>query len=165
MLIYTQDSYGLGHLRRTTLLANALVSKRKDLTILMVVDSPVAPFFDLGERIDFIKLPTVIKVDAGVFRPDQLTIDYDIVKKMRSEIISGIVSNFEPHVMLVDHMPGGANNELLPMLEMARQQKFPTKFVLGLRDIIDDPKVTCDLWKKGKCLRYNGAVLRCRDDL
>ena len=45
ILMYSQDSYGLGHLRRVTTLANTLVSERPDLSVLLVVDSPVAPFF------------------------------------------------------------------------------------------------------------------------
>lgn len=158
MMIYTQDSYGLGHLRRATNFANALVSLRQDITILMVVDSPVAPFFTLGERIDFVKLPTVIKVDAGVFRPDHLSVEYDRIKTMRSHILRDIYQQFQPHLMLVDHMPGGANNELLPLL----QEAHGTKCVLGLRDIIDDPEVTCSLWKRENVYdtmeRYYDAV-------
>jgi hypothetical protein len=45
--MYTQDSFGLGHLRRATNLANSLVRACADLSVLLVVDSPVAPFFDL----------------------------------------------------------------------------------------------------------------------
>ncbi|HTG90418.1 MAG TPA: hypothetical protein VL914_09480, partial [Vicinamibacterales bacterium] len=58
ILMYSQDSYGLGHLRRVTTLANTLVAERPDLSVLLVVDSPVAPFFDLQDHIDFVKLPT-----------------------------------------------------------------------------------------------------------
>jgi len=163
LMIYTQDSYGLGHLRRTTNLANALVSIRKDLTILMVVDSPVAPFFELSERIDFVKLPTIIKVGAGVFRPDRLAVDYERIKNMRSHMILNILQNLQPEIVLVDHMPGGANNELLPALEWARTENNNMKFVLGLRDIIDDPKVTCDLWQRENVYetmeKYYSAVM------
>lgn len=150
VLIYTQDSFGLGHLRRASHLANALVERRQDLTVLMMVDSPVAPFFELSPRIDFIKLPSIVKVDAGVFRPGRLAAEYSQVNKIRSAMISEILRHFQPDVMLVDHMPGGANNELLPSLEMAEREKLHTKFVLGLRDIIDDPSVTCSLWDREK---------------
>lgn len=163
LLIYTQDSYGLGHLRRATNLANALVSLHKNLTVLMLVDSPVAPFFDLAERIDFVKLPTIVKVDAGVFRSDQLSIDYGTVNSLRSGLICETIRHFQPHVMLVDHMPGGANNELIAPLKMAYEQQFPTKFVLGLRDIIDDPEITRNLWKREGVYetmeRYYDAVM------
>ncbi|PYR20026.1 MAG: hypothetical protein DMF98_24080, partial [Acidobacteria bacterium] len=86
ILMYSQDSYGLGHLRRATNFANALVNERSNLSILLVVDSPVAPFFDLQPHIDFVKLPTVVKVGAGVFRPGSLLTSYGLVKAMRSTV-------------------------------------------------------------------------------
>ena len=148
IMMYAQDSYGLGHLRRTTNLANDLVMRRQDLSILLVVDSPVAPFFELRGRIDFVKLPTLVKVAAGVFKPGQLLANYDVVHTMRSTIIREVTRWFQPHVLLVDHMPGGANRELMPVLEMLRRDRLRTTMVLGLRDIIDDPEVTCPLWQR-----------------
>src|SRR3989304_167205 len=43
---------------------------------------------------------------------------------------------------------GGANRELMPVLEMLRRDRLRTTMVLGLRDIIDDPEVTCPLWQR-----------------
>ena len=114
-----------GHLRRTTNLANSLVERREDLSVLLIVDSPVAPFFELEPRIDFVKLPTVVKVDAGVFRTGRLQTEYEPIRKMRASLIREITRRFAPHVLLVDHMPGGANRELLPTLGMIRR---PTSF-------------------------------------
>jgi predicted glycosyltransferase len=146
--MYSQDSYGLGHLRRATNFANALVRERHDLSVLLVVDSPVAPFFDLQERIDFVKLPTVVKVDAGLFRPGRLLTDYSQVKAMRSTVIREVIAGFRPDLVLVDHMPAGANRELVPALRLIRSLNYPTTVVLGVRDIIDDPAVTCAVWQR-----------------
>jgi predicted glycosyltransferase len=148
ILMYSQDSYGLGHLRRVTNFANALVAARPDLSVLLVVDSPVAPFFDLQERIDFLKLPTVVKVGAGVFRAGRLLTDYGLVKTMRSTVNREVLARFRPDLVLVDHMPGGANGELVPALRMLRALDYPTRIVLGVRDIIDDPAVTCAMWQR-----------------
>ncbi len=148
ILMYSQDSFGLGHLRRATNLANALVAQRNDLSVLLVVDSPVAPFFALGPNIDFVKLPTVVKVDAGVFRTGRMRIGYDQVREMRSNLLREIVLRFAPHLALVDHMPGGANRELLPTLRMIERRRLPTRMVLGLRDIIDKPAVTREVWRR-----------------
>jgi predicted glycosyltransferase len=148
ILMYTQDSFGLGHLRRATNLANELVRKRADLSVLLVVDSPVAPFFELGPHVDFIKLPTVIKVDAGVFSPGRLQTDYEHVRNLRANLLREVLVHFAPDVLLVDHMPGGANRELLPALEHARRAGLATRVVLGLRDIIDDPTVTRAVWQR-----------------
>src|SRR5262245_14770571 len=148
ILMYTQDSFGLGHLRRATNLANELVRKRPDLSVLMVVDSPVAPFFELAPHVDFVKLPTVVKVDAGVFSPGLLQTDYEHVRNLRANLLREALVHFAPHVLLVDHMPGGANRELLPALEHSRRAGNATRVVLGLRDIIDDPAVTRAVWQR-----------------
>jgi predicted glycosyltransferase len=163
ILMYSQDSYGLGHLRRATNLANALVSQRSDLSVLLVVDSPVAPFFDLQERIDFVKLPTVVKVGAGVFRPGSLLTSYGLVKAMRSTVNREVLARFHPDLVLVDHMPGGANRDLVPALRLIRSLDYPTRVVLGVRDIIDDPAVTCGVWQRegfyDTLKRYYDSVL------
>jgi predicted glycosyltransferase len=148
ILMYTQDSFGLGHLRRATNLANELVRTRPDLSVLLVVDSPVAPFFELAPNIDFLKLPTVVKVDAGVFSPGRMQTDYERVRNLRANLLREALVHFAPHVLLVDHMPGGANRELLPALEHARRAGLATRVVLGLRDIIDDPAVTRAVWQR-----------------
>src|SRR5262245_55422301 len=148
ILMYTQDSFGLGHLRRVTNLANELVERREDLSILMIVDSPVAPYFGLKQRIDFLKLPTIVKVDAGVFRPGSLRADYEQVRRLRAKVLREATVEFAPHVMLVDHMPGGANRELVPALRALRRRASPTRLWLGLRDIVDDPGVTRALWER-----------------
>jgi predicted glycosyltransferase len=161
--MYSQDSYGLGHLRRVTTLANSLVAARPDLSILLVVDSPVAPFFDLQDHIDFVKLPTVVKVGAGVFRPGRLALSYGMVKTMRSTVIREVLAGIEADLLLVDHMPGGANRDLVPALRLIRALNHPTKVVLGVRDIIDNPTVTCEVWKREgfyeTLKRYYDAVL------
>jgi predicted glycosyltransferase len=163
ILMYSQDSYGLGHLRRATNLANALVNERPDLSVLLVVDSPVAPFFDLQERIDFVKLPTVVKVAAGVFRPGSLLTSYGLVRAMRATVNREVLSRFHPDLVLVDHMPGGANRDLVPALRLIRSLNYSTRVVLGVRDIIDDPAVTCDVWRRegfyDTLKRYYDSVL------
>jgi len=161
--MYSQDSYGLGHLRRATTLANTLVSERPDVSVLLVVDSPVAPFFDLQDHIDFVKLPTVVKVGAGVFKPGRLLLSYGLVKAMRSTVIREVLTGFQPDLVLVDHMPGGANRDLVPALRLVRSLNQPTRVVLGVRDIIDNPSITCEVWRRegfyDTLKRYYDSVL------
>ena len=114
IMMYSQDSYGLGHLRRATNLANALVTAHPNLSVLLVVDSPVAPFFDLQNHIDFVKLPTVVKVGSGVFRASQLLTGYSLVRAMRSNVIREVLRRFRPDVVLVDHrgIPSSSSRSL-----------------------------------------------------
>lgn len=67
--IYSQDSLGLGHLRRNILIGGAFLKATKDSNVLLFADSPVAPFFTLPERMDHIKLPSIRKVSAGAGKP------------------------------------------------------------------------------------------------
>lgn len=45
--IYSQDSLGLGHLRRNIPIGGAFLKATKDSNVLLFADSPVAPFFTL----------------------------------------------------------------------------------------------------------------------
>jgi len=45
-------------------------------------------------------------------------------------------------------MPGGANGDLVPALRLIRSLNYSTRVVLGVRDIIDDPAVTCAVWQR-----------------
>jgi predicted glycosyltransferase len=162
--MYSQDSLGLGHLRRGTNLANALVRAHPEVSVLLVVDSPVAPFFELQPHVDFVKLPTVVKVGAGQFRTGSLLTSYEEVKSLRAHLLREAVVRFVPDVILVDHMPGGANRELLPALSAIRRRGLPTKLVLGLRDIIDAPEVTRAVWRRERVYaalerHYHGVLI------
>src|SRR5438105_4175560 len=50
--IYCQDSLGLGHLRRSTLIGQRLLQEAPTSAILLFADSPVAPFFALRDGMD-----------------------------------------------------------------------------------------------------------------
>jgi predicted glycosyltransferase len=107
----------------------------------------VAPFFKLPPRCDFIKIPTIVKVDTGIWRPDRLPMNYQELLKIRSEIIQNVALGFRPHFFLVDHMPHGALGELARPLQVLKQQCPETKIVLGLRDILGAPDTIQKQWK------------------
>src|SRR3989441_13324399 len=73
--IYSQDSLGLGHLRRNTVIGGALLEATADSALLLFADSPVAPFFPVPERMDHVKLPSIRKVTAGCWEATRLPID------------------------------------------------------------------------------------------
>ena len=75
MAIYSQDSLGLGHLRRTSLIGGAFLEAAKDSNVLLLADSPVAPFFQLPNSMDHIKLPSIRKVSAGGWEATRLRMD------------------------------------------------------------------------------------------
>jgi predicted glycosyltransferase len=148
ILIYSQDGFGLGHLRRNLNICLQIRKRCPQASFLLLADSPVAPFFKLPPRCDFVKLPTIVKVDAGVWRPDHLLMSHAEVLAIRSEVIQNVIVSLQPQVFLVDHMPHGALGELRRPLEMLRKYSPHTRTVLGLRDILGAPEVIRRQWQK-----------------
>ena len=144
LLIYSQDGLGLGHLRRTTLLAAEYLAADPDASVLTISDSPIGQFFSAAPGHDFVKLPSIRKVSPGNWSPVRLSLPFDDVLAMRAEIIKTTALTFEPDVLLVDHMPHGAMGELVPTLEALETR--PVRTVLGLRDILDAPETVRRRW-------------------
>lgn len=147
ILIYSQDGYGLGHLRRTGLIAEKLLELHPDSTVLTLSDSPLKQFFKLPVKHTYIKLPTIIKKAPGVWRPVNPSLEINEVFSIRRKLISTSISTFQPQLILVDHMPHGAMGELLPHLQYLKRKCLNARIVLGLRDILDAPEVICKRWK------------------
>jgi predicted glycosyltransferase len=161
--IYSQDGFGLGHLRRSTLISRILLEEAPDSAVLLFADSPVAPFFELPAGMDCVKLPSILKVDAGTWRPTSLPIDTADLQHLRAELLRRALMAYRPDLFLVDHMPGGVQAELIPALEAIRQERTTCRIVLGLRDILDAPLVTMRVWQDEGAYdalrRYYDAVL------
>lgn len=148
VLIYSQDGFGLGHLRRNLNICAEIKKRRAEVSCLIIADSPVAPFFKLPPNCDFIKIPTIVKVDTGIWRPDRLSMGYRELLAIRSDMIQNAAIGFQPDVFLVDHMPHGALGELAEPLRVLKAKSPHTKIVLGIRDILGAPDVIQRQWEK-----------------
>ncbi len=148
VLIYSQDGFGLGHLRRNLNISLQLKKLCPSASILIIADSPVAPFFKLPPKCDFIKLPTIVKVDTGIWRPNRLPMHYQELLRIRADIIQNVMLSFRPHIFLVDHMPHGALGELARPLEVLKRMHPETRVILGLRDILGAQDVIRKMWQE-----------------
>lgn len=146
MMMYSQDGFGLGHMRRTTSIANQVVRANPGAAILTMADSRLGQFFESSTNHDYLKLPSILKAGPGDWRAVSLPLSFSVVSSMRCELIRSAVLSYQPHVLLVDHMPHGAMGELIPTLAALRNSGAPTKIVLGLRDILDAPEVVRRRW-------------------
>jgi predicted glycosyltransferase/nucleoside-diphosphate-sugar epimerase len=144
LLIYSQDGLGLGHLRRTTLLATEFLRARPGASALTISDSPLGQFFASDGGHDYLKLPSIRKAAPGEWHPVSLGAPFDDVLGLRRELIRSAAADFQPDVVLVDHMPHGAMGELVPALCALAGRRV--RVVLGLRDILDAPEVIRDRW-------------------
>ncbi|MGQ0745047.1 MAG: glycosyltransferase family protein [Acidimicrobiales bacterium] len=143
LLIYSQDGLGLGHLRRTTSIANEFLRVRPDAAVLTVSDSPLGTFFGMAPNHDYLKLPSLLKT-GPTWQALSLPMASGELLALRRGLITSVATGFRPDLVLVDHMPHGASGELLSTLEIL--SRTSTKVVLGLRDILDAPEVTHHHW-------------------
>jgi predicted glycosyltransferase len=150
ILIYSHDTLGLGHLRRCRALAHALVERNKDLSVLILSGSPIIGSFDFKARVDFVRVPGVIKLRNGEYTSLNLHLDIRQTIDIRASIIRHTALAFRPDLFLVDKEPLGLRGEVAETLVMLKSKGVP--LVLGLRDVMDDPALLEPEWKRKKVL-------------
>ncbi len=146
ILMYSHDTFGLGHLRRCRAIAHALVEDYRGLSILIVSGATIAGAFDYRARVDFVKIPSVIKLRNGEYTSMASHIDLQETLKMRESIIRHTAETFQPDVFIVDKEPMGLKGEVEDTLAYLKAQG--TTLVLGLREIMDAPHLLDAEWKK-----------------
>ena len=146
LLIYSHDSFGLGHLRRCRTIAHHLVEQFKDLSVLILSGSPIIGSFDFKTRVDFVRVPGVIKLRNGDYTPLGLHLDLDKTLAIRRSIIEHAAEIFDPHLFLVDKEPLGLRGEVEGTLGLLKERG--TRLVLGLRDVMDDPASLAEEWRR-----------------
>ena len=160
VLIYSHDTFGLGHLRRCRAIAHALVEEYKNLSVIILSGSPIIGSFDFRARVDFIRIPGVIKLRSGKYTPLNLHIDIAETLAMRASIIQHAAEIFDPDIFIVDKEPLGLHGEVHDTLTMLK--KRGTQLVLGLRDVLDDPSLLQPEWRRKNVLP---ALLDLYDDI
>jgi predicted glycosyltransferase len=150
ILIYSHDTFGLGHLRRCRAIAHSLVEDFKQLSVLILSGSPIIGSFDFRARVDFVRVPGVIKLRNGEYTPLNLHLDIGETMSMRASIIQHTAEEFAPDVLIVDKEPSGLRGELLPTLKALK--KRGTRIILGLRDVMDEPRLLEPEWRRKKAL-------------
>ncbi|WP_417684555.1 glycosyltransferase family protein [Roseibium sp.] len=146
ILIYSHDSFGLGHLRRCRAIAHSLVEAFDDLSVLILSGSPIIGSFEFRSRVDFVRIPGVIKLRDGEYTPLSLHLNIDHTLAIRASIIEHTAKVFEPDIFIVDKEPLGLRGEVLPTLEALKGTD--TRLVLGLRDVMDDPQMLRKEWER-----------------
>jgi predicted glycosyltransferase len=150
ILIYSHDTFGLGHLRRCRAIAHALVEEYKHLSVMILSGSPIIGSFDFRARVDFIRVPGVIKLRNGEYTSLNLHIDIEHTLAMRASIMQHAAEIFDPDIFIVDKEPLGLRGEVLDTLTMLKERG--TQLVLGLRDVLDEPALLMPEWRRKNVL-------------
>lgn len=144
--MYSHDSYGLGHLRRTLALAEAFVRGDAGAGVLILTGSTVSDTFRMSPGIDLVKLPSAVKVASGVYEPSRMPVSFESLRELRSSLILSAAASFDPDAFVVDKAPLGMKREVYRTLEFLREERPSTLTVLGLRDVMDDPALIRRNW-------------------
>ena len=156
ILMYSHDTFGLGHLRRCRAIAHSLVEHYKGLQVLIVSGSSIAGAFEFRTRVDFLKIPSVIKLYNGEYTPLAQHTDLQDTLALRRSIIQSTAENFRPDILIVDKEPLGLRGELEPTLRWLKGQG--TTLVLGLRDVMDSPALLAAEWARSGVLAKMEAL-------
>ncbi len=149
VLLYSHDSWGLGHLRRSLAIAHAINRAVPGSSLLVATGSPSATAFPLAAGIDVLKLPSVTKDAAGCYQARQLNDEFNAVVQLRSALLIAAFEAFQPNLLIVDHQLVGLSGEVLPLLQAA--QISGTHCVFGMRDVLDSTEATEAAWNTPEC--------------
>lgn len=141
--LYSHDAQGLGHIRRNLAIARALAQTDPAPDMLVLTGAPEAPGMPRPAHCDVITLPTVAKSSRGRYSARELSGGLDDVVFLRSSVITSALVAFAPDLLVVDKLPRGFGGELEPALDLLTSRDVsdhgPTRVVLGLRDVLDEP--------------------------
>lgn len=159
LLIYSHDSFGLGHLRRCRSIALNLVASNPELEVMIVSGLPLISQYDFHPRVQIALVPQIIKQRDGEYRASRNG-DLSSAIEQRSHVILEVALRFQPDVFLVDKEPLGIRGEVAATLEALADRGC--RIVLGLRDVMDDPAVLQREWERKHAL---DAVERYYDEI
>ncbi|MEZ5776658.1 MAG: hypothetical protein R3D33_18680 [Hyphomicrobiaceae bacterium] len=146
VLIYSHDSFGLGHLSRCRAIAHSLVDHRPDISVLILSGLPIIGSYPFRPRVDFVRFPGVVKLKNGSYTARGLDVSIEDAIELRQSIIRCAAETFRPDVFLVDKEPLGLRGEVESTLVMLKSRG--TRLVLGLRDIMDGPDILKSEWDR-----------------
>jgi len=152
ILMYSHDTYGLGHIRRTMAIANHL--RGKDTNVLILTGSSLASRFQFPEQVDFVRIPGMIKRTNDEYQSLSIKIDAKQALSIRTNIILATAKTFKPDLFIVDKEPLGLKKEVLPTLKWFKEKHPTTKTILGLRDILDESSVIQKDWREKNVYSY-----------
>jgi predicted glycosyltransferase/nucleoside-diphosphate-sugar epimerase len=147
VVLYSHDTYGLGHLRRNLAIAHAVHKRSPETRIVMLTGSPVAEEMRGALPVRMVKLPPVVKVGSEEYAPAGER-SFSAVRGERAGLIASTLLQLRPSAFLVDHAPEGMKGELRLALHLLREHLPETRVILGLRDILDDGDTVRESWAR-----------------
>src|SRR5258707_4669987 len=126
VLLYSHDSFGLGHVSRCRTIANAIVEADPAVSVLIVSGSPIIGSYEFRSGIDFVRIPGVVKqIDTGEYDSANLRVGVEHTLEMRTRIIRDTADIYPPDPFIVDNEPLGLRCEVGPTLRILEERGTP----------------------------------------
>jgi predicted glycosyltransferase len=137
--LYWHNGRSLGHTVRCATLGQALLDLIPE-SIVVGISGASKGFELLPPAMDLVKIPSYLTYDdtGGVRTTPVLSLAKEQFQRIRENLISTFVRDFQPHALIVDFHPEGKNGELIPTVINSPN----THKVLGLRGILGSPTQT-----------------------
>ena len=84
------------------------------------------------------------------------TLGPDTTARLRADMIESVAADCTPDLLLPDKKPFGVEDELAGALETLPCGGHRRRLVLLLRDILDNPAITRQVWRKNGCFETIG---------
>ncbi len=133
-LFSSHDGFGLGHVRRNTVISGEILRQDPAAEITLVTGIPARPDWLDNAGVRVVSVPPLIKGSDGRYRNSTMSVGAAL--EMREHIFLREVRQTRPDVVIVDRHPFGTSGELRLGLSAAR--RAGAMITLGLRDIIDE---------------------------
>ncbi|HET7475939.1 MAG TPA: hypothetical protein VFJ97_07935 [Dermatophilaceae bacterium] len=135
-LFASHDGFGLGHVRRNTLVGRAILRRDPQAEITLVTGLPMRPAWLGDDRLRVVGVPSLLKDSTGAYQHQSLAFEDAIAA--RAQAFRRAVRDVRPHAVVVDRHPYGIGGELRTGLDEAKAAG--AALVLGLRDVLDEPR-------------------------
>jgi predicted glycosyltransferase len=132
-------------MRRNLAIAEVL-GQPESSPVLLVTGAREVSRFTMPRGIDCVALPAFRKGTDRRYRPRSLSIPYSDLLELRSQAIRAALDSFAPDVLIVDKVAFGLGAELKGALASLRE-RGRTRFVLGLRDVLDERVTALREWR------------------
>ena len=146
LVLYSHDTFGLGHIRRNRKIARALVDSFPGLRASIITGSGLSGEYASHPRIDYIEIDQVDKLPDGQYCSATPGKSFAETIADRKQTILQFVQTNPADIFIADKEPLGLHGELVDSLKHLKNAG--TTLVLGLRDILDEANTVRKEWER-----------------
>jgi predicted glycosyltransferase len=152
ILMYCNDSRGLGQTTRTLNIAASLSKALEGSSILVLTDLSTVGRFRLADRVDYVHLPVLEANDHFGLLFGGLNIDYENKLRIRRKIAHSAIKTFRPDVVILDESLLNHPEEMQRIVDYIREETPVAKIFWGLSDTLGAPEVVMRQWTRNGVL-------------